>query len=193
MARPQTFNQADTLDKAMLLFWSKGYFNSSATDIVEHTGLSRSSMYNSFTDKHSLFIQSLQHYIDKESQGLQNYLAQLPANPKTLQQLLETVVEENFLGQKPKGCLVVNSAIELAANDAAVKQLIENNLRQVTLAFKQFFKKGQQQGTFNTAIPASGLALLLFHQLTALRVTGKVITDRSFFKKTIQTFIQLLT
>jgi TetR/AcrR family transcriptional regulator, transcriptional repressor for nem operon len=70
MARPFEFDKDVVLDKAMLLFWDRGYFDTSFQDIVQHLELNRSSIYNSFTDKRTLFIESLKHYINKESISL---------------------------------------------------------------------------------------------------------------------------
>lgn len=191
MARPSEFDRTEVLDKAMELFWSKGYFNTSAQDITEHMGLSRSSIYNTFTDKRTLFIEALKHYINKESKGLTHALSQLPPDTKSLEQILEMIVSNNFLPKKPKGCLVVNSAIEFANHDDEIKQIITENINQVVAAFETFIKAGQEQGNFNKSIPAQELAIMIFHQVTALRVTGKIITDRGFFKKHIETILQL--
>jgi TetR/AcrR family transcriptional regulator, transcriptional repressor for nem operon len=191
MARPSEFDRTEVLDKAMELFWTQGYFNTSAQDIVEHMGLSRSSIYNTFTDKRTLFIEALKHYINKESKGLTHALNLLPPDKKSLQQILEMIVSNNFLPEKPKGCLVVNSAIEFANHDDEVKQIITENINQVVAAFERFIKAGQEQGNFNKSIPAQELAIMIFHQVTALRVTGKIITDRGFFKKHIETILQL--
>lgn len=191
MARPFEFDRTTVLDKAMELFWSKGYFNTSAQDICEHMGLSRSSIYNTFTDKRTLFIEALKHYINKESNGLTHALSQLPPDKKSLEQILELIVANNFLLEKPKGCLIVNSAIEFANHDDEIKQIITENITQVVAAFETFIKAGQEQGRFNKSTPAQGLAIMIFHQVTALRVTGKIIDDRSFFKKHIDTILQL--
>jgi TetR/AcrR family transcriptional repressor of nem operon len=192
MARPFEFDRETALNNAMLLFWSQGYFNTSFQDIVVELELSRSSIYNSFTDKRSLFIESLKHYIDKESKSLIETLSKLPPNQTSLKKILEQVVFKN-LTETPSGCLVVNSVIEFANHDKEIKQIIEGNVIQVISAFSDFMKAGQSLGNFNTGVKPEALASLLFHQLTALRVTSKVIADKSFFQNTINTFIQLLT
>ncbi len=191
MARPFEFNRNEALDKAMLLFWTKGYFNTSSQDIVDHMELSRSSIYNSFTDKRTLFIEALKHYIDIESKALTDALSQMNPDKKNLKRLLETVVENNFLKIKPQGCLVLNTTIEIANHDDEIKKIVESNVRQTIAAFEKFIRAGQQQGNFGKSIPAEDLSITLFHQLAALRVMGKLITNKTFFKKTIQTFMLL--
>ncbi len=191
MARPFEFDKDVVLDKAMLLFWDRGYFNTSFQDIVQHLELNRSSIYNSFIDKRTLFIESLKHYINKESRSLMKNLSKLPPEKNSIKKILEQVVSANFTNKNPKGCLVVNTAIEIANHDIEIQHIIANNAKEVIAAFTDFIKAGQKQGNLNTKIEADALAIALFHQITALRVTGKVITNKSFFSNTINTFIQL--
>ncbi|MBK7854604.1 MAG: TetR/AcrR family transcriptional regulator [Bacteroidetes bacterium] len=191
MARPFEFDKDLVLDKAMLLFWNKGYFDTSFQDIVQHLELNRSSIYNSFTDKRTLFIESRKNYINKESISMMESLSKLPPEKNSIKKILEQVVSANFTNKNPKGCLVVNTAIEIANHDTYIKDIIANNAQEVIAAFTDFIKEGQKQGNFNTKIKADALAIALFHQITALRVTGKIITNKSFFSNTINTFIQL--
>lgn len=191
MARPFEFNRNEALDKAMLLFWTKGYFNTSSQDIVDRMELSCPASTTVFTDKRTLFIEALKRYIDIESKALTDALSQMNPDKKNLKRLLETVVENNFLKIKPQGCLVLNTAIEIANHDDEIKKIVESNVRQTIAAFEKFIRAGQQQSNFGKSIPAEDLSITLFHQLAALRVMGKLITNKTFFKKTIQMFMLL--
>jgi TetR/AcrR family transcriptional regulator, transcriptional repressor for nem operon len=186
MGRPFEFHREAALKKAILLFWSKGYFNTSFNDIVSHMALNRSSIYNSFSDKRTLFIESLKYYIEKESVALTMSLEKIPPTDKGIKAILESATKN------PHGCLVVNSATELGATDNEIKQLIQDNVTSVIAAFAGFFKAGQEQGYFTDKITASELAMLLFHQITSLRVTSKVLTNKSLANNSIKSFIQLI-
>ncbi|MEJ0106748.1 MAG: helix-turn-helix domain-containing protein [Bacteroidota bacterium] len=59
MARTKVFDEQMVLDKAMNLFWQKGYNATSAQDLVNGLSISRSSLYDTFGDKHSLFVKAL--------------------------------------------------------------------------------------------------------------------------------------
>jgi TetR/AcrR family transcriptional regulator, transcriptional repressor for nem operon len=192
MARPLQFDKDQVLNKAMLLFWERGYFNTSMEDIVERLALSRSSIYNSFPDKRFLFIQSLKHYISKNSNALLLTFSQLPPTPASVKKILQEIVSEHATQQTPKGCLVVNSAIEFANHDKEIKQILENHVADVVKTFEAYITRGQKQGNINPAIKANDLAIALFHQITSLRVTSKVLNDKGFFESSINSFIQLL-
>lgn len=193
MARPFQFDRDVVLTKAMVLFWENGYFNTSFDDIVDRLALSRSSIYNSFTDKRTLFIASLRHYIQRESRSLLMALQNLPPTPDSIRQLLCQVVQANQTGENPKGCLVVNSAIEFSNHDEEIRRIIENNVKEVVESFTCFIEAGQQLGHFTCQIKAEALAEALFHQITALRVTGKIVFEPSFFDNTIETFLQSIS
>jgi TetR/AcrR family transcriptional repressor of nem operon len=62
MARTKLFSEEAILDKAMKLFWEKGYNATSAQDLVDGLGISRSSLYDTYGDKHSLFVTALKRY-----------------------------------------------------------------------------------------------------------------------------------
>ena len=62
MARSKEFEETVVLDKAMRLFWEQGYEKTSMTDLVEHMGIHRRSLYDTFGDKHSLFLKAMDRY-----------------------------------------------------------------------------------------------------------------------------------
>lgn len=191
MARPFEFDKKEVLDQAMNLFWEKGYFNTNSDDIVKKLKLSRSSIYNSFTDKRTLFIETLNHYIKKESQELFNALKQIPPSVEGLAIILNSVVQQNLQGTKPKGCLVVNSVIEFSEHDPEIQRILKNNLECLVQNFTLFINKGQKQKLINNKIPAYDLAVLFSSHVTSLRVTGRIISDEGYFKKQNSAFLKL--
>src|SRR5437588_10770448 len=65
MARPKTFDRTEMLDRAMELFWYRGYEATSIHDLLEHLEISRQSLYDTFGDKHALFLEALKRYEEK--------------------------------------------------------------------------------------------------------------------------------
>lgn len=191
MARPFQFDKEAALNNAMLLFWENGYCNTSYDQIVDRLGLSRSSIYNSFSDKKNLFIESLKFYIQKESKSLVSALNDLPPNQESIKTILQQIVYSSISQKHPKGCMVVNTAIEFAHHDKVIRQIVEANAKEVISAFTDFIEAGQLQSSINNHLQAEALAVALFHQITALRVTGKIMRDKSFFETAINTFSQL--
>lgn len=191
MARPFEFDKTDVLNRAMSLFWDKGYFNTNSDDIAKKLGLSRSSIYNSFTDKRTLFIAALNHYIGKESKAMFEALNTLPPSVEGLRIILDSVVQQNLKGEKPKGCLVVNSVIEFSEHDVEIRQILQKNLNDVVKNFTAFLKKGQQQKQINRKLAAHDLAILFSSHITSIRVVGRVVVDPQYFTKQNSAFLKL--
>ena len=192
MARTIAFDEEATLDKVMDLFWSTGYADTSAQDLVDRTGLSRSSLYNSFGDKHALFLRVLQRYRDRESAGLITFLETSAPDVASIRNLFNSVVEASRAKPKRSGCFMVNSAVELGAKDAAVRRILHANMDEVIAALRDFILRGQQAGTIRSG-NAEGLAIALFHTITALRVTTKAQREATFYSAYIDAQLHLFT
>ncbi|HEY4337415.1 MAG TPA: helix-turn-helix domain-containing protein, partial [Puia sp.] len=76
MARKKEFDEAVLLDKAVDLFWRNGYHATSAQQLVDTLGISRSSLYDTYTDKRTLFLKALKQYQDRNAKALIQYVNQ---------------------------------------------------------------------------------------------------------------------
>jgi TetR/AcrR family transcriptional repressor of nem operon len=192
MSRQKEFKEETVLNKAVNLFWEKGYYDSSAQDIVDAIGLSRSSIYSTFTDKKTLFTKALQHYRKRQSQELLDYLRDNEPTKENIRKLLEDITNKSLNAKKCKGCLILNTATELGHKDPEVTEIIQENIAEVTAALEKFISKGQKQGTLSKTGKAKDLAVFLFQSIASIRVTTKVMTDKKFFKSNIDTILQVL-
>jgi TetR/AcrR family transcriptional repressor of nem operon len=191
MSRPINFDEAQALDNAMRLFWQKGYCETTAQDIADHLGLNRSSIYNTFKDKRTLFLRTLQHYRQRESAGLLAFLAAQEPGPEAIGRLLEYVVQASITASGCPGCFMVNSAAEMGSRDPEVRDIVEENLREVVEAFTGFIRKAQQNGSIPPEKDAESLAIALFHSMTALRITTKIVRDPGFYRKNLVVTLQM--
>lgn len=114
MARPIEYDLNKVLDKAMNLFWEKGYTGVSMADLVKHTGLNRRTMYSLFTDKEGIFKDALDHYYTKLSVHKLTVL-QENQGKKGIEKFVKTFKFQNDF----KGCLFSNSIREKDCLQAA--------------------------------------------------------------------------
>jgi AcrR family transcriptional regulator len=106
MARNREYDRNDVLDKAVGLFWLKGYKTSSVADIVHATGLNTASMYKEFGDKDGLFEEALEHYRKYvRAPRIQNLVDE--PNIRGIERFLESVVD-GAAAEEYKGCLMMN-------------------------------------------------------------------------------------
>ena len=118
--RPREFEVDDVVDSLVDLFWSQGYEATSMSDIVEATGLNKSSLYNSFGSKEELFEAAVTRYVEMRQSMLQGVLRDGDAGIEDITMFLE-FVEQELAGEfGSRGCLAVNTTTELGGRDDSV-------------------------------------------------------------------------
>ncbi|MEP2936593.1 MAG: TetR family transcriptional regulator [Gilvibacter sp.] len=177
MARTKQFNVDSVLDAAVQLFWQQGYHATSARDLVNHLSVSRSSLYDTFGDKHSLYLQSLHQY-RKRIIGKQLYLIETSEDIReTIEALFGMVISQDSDAFRPKGCMIVNAATELAGVDAEVAAIVKGSQWEVRKSLEMALKKAQNQGQFGASKDPIAISHLVYNALTGLRVSLQVAQD----------------
>ncbi|WPR66255.1 TetR/AcrR family transcriptional regulator [Glutamicibacter protophormiae] len=127
MARTLAFDRAEVVRRARAVFWSRGYESAAIPELEAATGLSRSSIYNSFGSKRGLFDAAVDSYLDEV---VRPRLADLAGGDVAAQALDEYLAATQAIFQKPEslpaanGCLLINSANAPIASDEHVSQAI---------------------------------------------------------------------
>ena len=114
MARTKDFDEDEVLQKAVCLFWHKGYNGTSMQDLVDGLGISRSSIYDTYGDKHALFVKTLQRYEESVYEKVVEIVNQTAPAKEIIKQLLNFITSELLNDEQHKGCFLVNAAIEVA-------------------------------------------------------------------------------
>ncbi len=177
MARTTEFDQDAALDRAMHLFWRQGYEATSIQDLVEHMGIGRGSLYNTFGDKHALYLAALDRYCATVGTG---FLAPLDG-PLPVRAALHLVFDgavATALAEGRHGCLLANSALELASHDADTRCRVETSLRGAEDTIGRALARAQATGELAAGRDPRALARYLVNALQGLRVTAKVTDDR---------------
>ncbi|MEO0339700.1 MAG: TetR/AcrR family transcriptional regulator, partial [Bacteroidota bacterium] len=123
MARLKAFDETEVLNKAVQLFWHRGFNNTSYSQIVKHLGINRSSIYDTYGNKEALFIAALKHYL-KSSHGGKSPSFEEPR--ALIDSFFQEKLEAIRIDKNKKGCFAVNCTVELAAQaDDENSQLFE--------------------------------------------------------------------
>src|SRR6202023_2269994 len=117
MARPREFDVDIALDRAMEVFWSKGYEATSLDDLCEVTGLSRSSLYATFGSKRNLLLRSVDRYVEQRTPRIAAVLAQPLPIRDAFAALLREFIDQIVAGPGRRGCFLGNCAAELPRGD----------------------------------------------------------------------------
>lgn len=192
MARTKDFDENEVLTKAIQLFWHKGYNATSMQDLVDGLGISRSSLYDTYTDKHTLFVKALESYQNTGAAKVQEIINRPGSAKETIKILLEFCSVELLGDKQQKGCFMVNAEIEVAPHDAEVNNLVCKNEQQMEEAFCQVIKKGQESGEIRNQQDAMALARFIFNAVKGMRVTAKSTTDKAVFDDIIKLTVSTL-
>lgn len=185
MARSKEFEENVVLEKAMKLFWEQGYEKTSMTDLVKQMGIHRRSLYDTFGDKHTLFLRAMDRFRDKVSAELEGEVKRSKTATEALQLIFSIVIcgEED----SPSGCLMVNSAVELAMRDAEVDVKTTELFTLSEQLFKDIILWGQKDGEFSSNYNADDLA----EHLHAVYVGLRVMTRTSIRKEKLHRIANL--
>jgi len=192
MARTKDFDENEVLTKAIQLFWHKGYNGTSMQDLVDGLGISRSSLYDTYTDKHTLFVKALESYQNSGAAKIQEIIDHSGSAKETIQKLLELATNDLMDDKQQKGCFMVNAEIEVAPHDAEVNTLVCKNEQQMEQAFYLVIQKGQDSGELKNRQDARALSRFIFNSVKGMRVTAKSTNDRSVFDDIIKLTISTL-
>ena len=136
MARPKAYDPEEALARATALFWRKGYEGTSVADLVSALGINRGSLYGTFKDKHALFLAALERYDEREIGAAVRHLRNtVGPGRERIQSLFDNVIRNVEERGDRRGCLVCNSAVELAATDGEVERHVKRSHERLTGAF----------------------------------------------------------
>jgi TetR/AcrR family transcriptional regulator, transcriptional repressor for nem operon len=179
MPRPREFDDERVLDAAMEAFWARGYAATSAQDLVDATGLGRSSLYNAFAGKHQLYERALRRYLERNTEADVALLDRPGPVKERVRELLLGVIDADLGDPQRRGCLAVNAAIALAGKDEAVTVAVRRVFARVEEALVVALERGQRDGEITGERSARALARFVLNAIYGLRVLGKAATDRA--------------
>ena len=180
MARTKAFDEQAVLHKAMDLFWEKGFHATSIQDLVDHLGINRASMYDTFGGKDRLFMQCLQLYLQKtkaSTQELRKILRGKSVREFLSEYMHQTMKREEVLNQK--GCFVANTTSELSKENKEVCSVLINNMEENVKFFNLVIRIGQERGEIDNNKSAHDLARHLFVFFNGLNIISKLNPDES--------------
>jgi TetR/AcrR family transcriptional regulator, transcriptional repressor for nem operon len=191
MARPREFDETAVLDSAIQCFWSRGYEATSVRDLAERMGITGASLYNAFGDKRALYRRALDRYVEQSFGNRVELEKRLPPR-EAIAAFFEEAIERSLADRQRKGCLLVNSALEVAPHDPEFRRVVADVLVRVEAFFRRCVAAGQRAGTISTAQPAGDLARLLLGIHLGLRVLARTRPERELLEGLLRPAFALL-
>lgn len=123
MARNVEFNEEKAIQRAMEVFWEKGYKGASLRDLTDAMKINSSSLYNSIGDKHELFVRCVEYYTEIRKKDLEKRLGSAGSPLVVLVNYINDAVSVIISGDN--SCMAVKTAFEVATNDQRVKDILK--------------------------------------------------------------------
>jgi len=184
VARPKAFDRDKALLAAMQVFWVKGYEATSLEDLLAAMAIGRQSLYDTFGDKRALFMEALARYRDLVDAYLRGCLADAPTVKAAFRRLFMQVVDEPQAHQR-RGCLLVNSAVELAPHHPAAAKLVVAYQRATERLFRRGLELARERGELPADRDTRALARYLVSALQGLRVMAKADPNRAALRDVV--------
>lgn len=163
-------------------FWRHGYAATSVRDLGAAMGLGPASLYNAFGGKRALFARALDRYLDGTvRERIARLEATLPPR-EAIAAFLREAVERSLRDRDRRGCLLVNSALEVAPHDPGLGAVIAERLGELEAFLRRSIRAAQRAGTIARERDADDLARLLLAAVMGLRVLARARPERALLE-----------
>ena len=191
MGRSKEFEENAVLQRAMELFWQQGYEKTSMSDLVEHMGIHRKSLYDTFGDKHALYLKVIDRYAEYSMAKLNTEKLRAKTAYQTIQYIFDYIIQGNE--DKHWGCLFVNAATEMGPWDKEVEEKTEEAFRKAEDFIAGIVREGQEAGEFSGNYDAEILGEILHNTLLGLRVLVRTSASKEKMHRIADFFLNLLS
>ncbi|MGV9344249.1 TetR/AcrR family transcriptional regulator [Streptomyces spiralis] len=174
MARTKEFDPDAALQSALELFWRRGYEATSMADLVEHLGIGKASLYGTFGSKHELYLRALDRYGQAQNPQLTRELSRPgPVLPAVRELIRRFAAEATAEATREQGCLITNTAVELAPHDRDATRRVESSWDHLETLLHSALVRARAQGELAGDRDPLALARMLLVLLQGVRVVGK--------------------
>jgi len=147
-------------------------------DLVEAMGINRQSLYDTFGDKRTLFLAALDRYVEQQGTQLQQVLEQTPSAKEGLRRVFDSIVSAAMQGDR-RGCLLVNTAVELPLHDEQTARSVCAKLAQTEDLLRDTVRRAQAAGEISRKHSPETLARFLMNNLRGLRAMARAADDHA--------------
>ncbi|MET9169772.1 TetR/AcrR family transcriptional regulator [Streptomyces misionensis] len=179
--RPREFDKDRTLERALELFWSRGYGATSIQDLVDALGVERGSLYGAFGDKRRFYLEAVRLYWEVYERHLTAALDTSPLLPALREILSHPVRLDELVSDAgvPQGCLVGNTTAELVPQDSEATDVVTRSYRRFTDIVADALRRAQAAGEVTDGARPAAQAQMLLYLVQGLSLVSRAGLDRT--------------
>lgn len=176
MARVREFNASIALDKAIEMFWQKGFANTSMREMVKHTGVAHAGLYTAFGGKEDLFVAALEKYEQRIFTYLFAGLESERASLKDIKKFFEFVRHASDDKYFQNGCFIANTATEFGKNQGPAHEVLERTFTRQVKAFAHALHNAKNANEISSSLniddAAAGFTVLFYGCSALIRMNA---------------------
>ena len=193
MVRTRSFDPSTALSRAVELFSSRGYSDTSMDDIVRATGVSRYGLYGTFGNKRELFEQALEKYADGMGKASFLRLLEPDASLEHIRRIFDERIEHMCTSEENRGCMLCHTAMELAPHDHEIKGVLQKFLKRMSKAFAIGLDNAREKGEIRTDLDTREAGEYLTGAIFGLAVLARAGFPRQTLDHFVDTTMSALT
>jgi TetR/AcrR family transcriptional repressor of nem operon len=192
--RPREFDKDQALERALFLFWSRGYGATSVQDLVDALALERGSLYGAFGDKRRFYLTAVQLYWDTYERQLVTALGAGPVLPALREVLANPARVQEYASDVgvPHGCMVGNTTAELVPHDAEAREIVARSHARFTQIVADALRRAQASGEVTRAATPEAQAQLLLFTVQGLSLVSRAGLDTATALAAVDALIDAL-
>lgn len=192
MGRHKEFNRDEALDRAIDTFWCRGYEATSVQDLVDEMGINRGSLYDTFGDKHTLFLAAIDRYHERSLACTLGYLTAPGPARLAIEAAIRNMITCAGADLQRRGCLLTNSAVELAPHCSDTAERVVGYYQRLEDAFHDALVRAAREGSLGTSKEPRALARFITCSTQGMLVLSKVGYDREALDEIVEVVISAL-
>jgi TetR/AcrR family transcriptional repressor of nem operon len=182
MPRPKKYDPEVVVEKAMHVFWEKGYEATSVQDLVEATGINRFSMYQTFGDKRGLFLQALGYYFRHVLPQIVHLSEKSSGGVATIRRYFEALETTVTSPLGHRGCFGQNAGVELARKDERALEPLNSMYAELGRNFERSLQTARERGAIGDETPVTEIARFLVTIAQGMILMAKTGRDHHFVR-----------
>lgn len=186
------FDTDEVLDRAMQVFWNRGYEATSMQDLVDATGINRGSLYATYGDKHTLFLAALRRYADRIHHKKLADLASQHGPRETIRQVLLAYALGTLDKGGNRGCFLTNTALELAMHDREAGEIVAQAQKKTEAFFARMIREGKAHGEIASHVKPAIAAASLLASLIGLSVLTRSRPEQPLLQSIVDDAVRQL-
>ncbi len=192
MARAREFNEQAALERAMTLFWHKGYAETSVRDLVAFTGVAHAGLYKAFGGKEELYQAALRHYDTTFGNMLFGPLEAENSGRADIERFFAVVLDAVKTERFGDGCFMCNTAVEFGNTSAAILESAKANITRMSAAFRGALARAVENGEVRPDLDPDASADFLVNAFHGISVLARCKSDHGRIENAVRLSLDAL-